>query len=207
MRILLLSEGGFDVSRDPEGALRGVVAILVKRAMQSLGIRVADAQFEFGFWSKFHNGNLVRGNDKRLTFTITDITNSRPDISAIVVLIDADGDGARRLRSLRAGRAEAEHRGHVLALKTSIGVAVQMVEAWLIADHNAVVRILGRAEGGSDPEGHADPKAVLAAWIDEAEMEVSDAYAGLANENDLVTLQSRAASFKRFVAELKDRSP
>lgn len=207
MPVLVLSEGGMDVSRDPFGELQGAIGILTRRALEANGVELGDGGFELGFWSRFPHGQKVRGNDKRLAQTIQDLSASRDDIDAIVVVIDADGDGPARLKKLQKGRSEAENRGDNLAQKTSVGVAIEMVEAWLIGDHNAIVGVLKRSEGGKDPEGHSDPKSVLAEWIAESDLEVIMAYSELANTCSLDIVAERCASFRKFLADIKGHLP
>lgn len=207
MPVLVLSEGGMDVSRDPFGAVEGAVGILVKRLLAHLGAEIGDAGIEFDFWRRMPSGTTVRGNDKRLALTIGDISRSRRDVSAIVVVIDADGDGPRRLITLKNGRQEAADKGIALADKTSVGVAVEMVEAWLLGDHNEVSRYFNRPEGGRDPEGHTDPKAVIEEWTDSSEKDLTDAYSELANRCDLTVVANRCASFKKFVEDVKSHRP
>jgi hypothetical protein len=196
-----------DVSRDPFGAIRGAVNVLVQRILSEFGVEVGDAGLEFDFWRRFPGNARVRGNDKRLELTIKDIARSRRDVAAIVVVNDADGDGPKRLATLKAGRESANNDGVALAGQTVIGVAVQMVEAWLLGDHNEVARVLSRAEGGRDPEGHSDPKAVLAEWADAGGKDLLASYDELAKQCKLAVVADRCPSFKKFIEDFRSHRP
>jgi len=79
-----------------------------------------------------------------------------------VIVVDADGDGAARLEALRSGAEASGCRARV-----ALGVATQMVEAWLLADPTLLGLLLPagkRAEAlwGAKHDGASDyPKHVL----------------------------------------------
>ncbi|MBM4059699.1 MAG: DUF4276 family protein [Planctomycetes bacterium] len=106
-----------------------------------------------------HRGSdlLVRKNLRRL-LTIADPTR-RPDVA--IVLVDEDGHGDRRRRLLQ-DLADLE-LPHVIA------VPVREFEAWLIADHAAVVAVLGNRDRPQDPESMQprEAKDQLRSWIDD----------------------------------------
>ena len=69
--------------------------------------------------------------------------------TAVVVVVDRDGSAVGlRLTALSAGRTQADGEGEALAKKTALGVAVETVEAWLLADETALNTAL-------DPHPHA----------------------------------------------------
>ncbi|MBX3474236.1 MAG: DUF4276 family protein [Planctomycetes bacterium] len=207
MTVLVLSEGSLDVSRDPTGERLGAVRILARRALAHYGVNVPDAAIESGFFSRFHSGTTARGHKKRMQATLRDVDLSRKDVTAVVVVVDADGDGASRLRELKAGRDDAKSAGVMIATKSPVGVAVEMVEAWLLGDPNAVTQILDREEGGTNPEGHRDPKnQVLRPWIEEAGKDHRAVYDELAERADIEAVSGRCRSFKRFMKDVEEHS-
>jgi hypothetical protein len=65
------------------------------------------------------------------------------------------------LGELRKGRDEAEKDG--LRCPSAVGVAVEELEAWLLADETALASAAGSSLPGAvpDPEGDPDPKSTL----------------------------------------------
>ena len=83
-------------------------------------------------------------------------------LDGVVFVIDRDGPGNKqRLDELRKGRNEGKKDG--LSVPTTVGVAVEMLEAWLLADEHALAEALRKKLSGGlpDPEGMKDPKAEL----------------------------------------------
>ena len=68
---------------------------------------------------------------------------AREGAQAAVVLVDADTKGQRRLNRLELRRRKLVAKNVALGLRTAIGVAVEKLEAWLLADEMALCRVLG----------------------------------------------------------------
>jgi len=69
----------------------------------------------------------------------------RPDsgnCQGAVILVDADGKGRQRLRTLRQRVDEVEQAGMAIASCTAVGVAIEKFEAWLLADEGALSTVL-----------------------------------------------------------------
>lgn len=116
--------------------------------------------------SRPHRGSdlLVRRNLRRL-LTIA-APSRRPDLA--IVLVDEDGQGDRRASLLRS--TEGIELPHVIA------IAIREFEAWLIADHAAIVALLGPrptppAYEAMEP-GHA--KSLLQQWAADAHRDLPE---------------------------------
>jgi hypothetical protein len=98
----------------------------------------------------------------------------RQGAGAVILLVDADGRSQERLRRLREHRERAHSKGARFQVPIVVGVAIETIEAWLLADENALARVLGvreRATHTGAPEdlrgkkgGSDDPKARLEEW-------------------------------------------
>jgi len=85
---------------------------------------------------------------------------ARPDsgnCQGAVILVDADGKGRQRLRTLRQRVGEVEQAGVAIAFCTAVGVAVEKFEAWLLADEKALSRVL---EVPNPPGASASPETL-----------------------------------------------
>ena len=140
MRVGFLSEGATELAFAP-GALgdeawprAGALVILVERI---LGVRGSTEPCAPPFPRGAGAGWIL----KRGAAHLQDV--ARMGASAAVVLVDADGKGAERLRALRALRERAVARNPRLAIPTAVGVAVEKFDAWLLADEMALCRVLG----------------------------------------------------------------
>lgn len=124
----------------------------------------------------------------------------QPDV--VIVLVDQDGDALRRdtlrhiVESLR------------LQFRAIIGVAVEEFEAWLIADHAAVMRIADKNEQqGRAPESLApgESKRRLQQLLSTSprDARVYDLRCEVARAVDLALVLEQCRSFKRFFDEIK----
>ncbi len=171
-RILFVGEGSTDVGleRTPvrlwlagdtdgpdEGKRRGVVPVLVLRALRE-GMPGAAVEMEAVLTRtrRMHG----RGFARKVKAAMVDAQAAGLD--GVVFVIDRDGGSGRaRLSEMRDGRAKGEADG--FAVPTVLGMAIEMLEAWLLADETALNHALGITLPGAlpDPEGIADPKAKL----------------------------------------------
>jgi hypothetical protein len=164
VRLLLVSEGQLDVGTsgrrqsagDDGDDRRGAVSVLVRRLLEEkLGRDVADREIEREVLPRVHaRSDQVSGYPRKVLLAITEA--ALRGCTSVAIVVDRDRTpGGSRLAELRAGRTLAETNGVPLAYRTALGVAVEMVEAWLLADEqalNEVLRPAPPAEAISDPE-------------------------------------------------------
>lgn len=170
MRVVLYAEGGRDLGaamQVPPGApiddaALGPAHVLVARLLAEL--RPDAARFEGPLAPR---GRVLRGSDLRQEKVLRRALTwpaDPPDLG--VVLVDADGDNQVYPRMLGIVGRRAQQRVPVV-----VGVAVQELEAWLVADITAVNRALGRAHAAvAAPEELPlrAAKDALDGWIGEA---------------------------------------
>lgn len=72
---------------------------------------------------------------------------------------DEDGTGRTRLNEMQHGRTNARNQGMNTPL--ALGLAVREMEAWLIADEQAILSELDLSVSGGSPESDSDPKATF----------------------------------------------
>jgi hypothetical protein len=121
-----------------------------------------------------------------------------------VAVVDANGDESRRLKSLR----EAVARVQPLAVTCVTGVAVRALEAWLLADEQAIgAALMERPAVPRQPEPRSirDPKAALQELIGSCTGGVeffTDAIGrNIAQAADLSVVRKRCHDFDEFYRE------
>ncbi|MGH7272346.1 MAG: hypothetical protein ACREJ3_18105, partial [Polyangiaceae bacterium] len=148
MKLLVLGEGKNDIG-DPyaDPACRGAVTIFAQRVLQAHGVGLADGEVHGGQLSRFHNASAgARGFDRKVTLSIAEA--ARRGYASVAIVVDRDGaKNAQRLSLLEKGREEAKTVGRspgtrALAARTAVGVAIETIEAWLLADGAAAKEIL-----------------------------------------------------------------
>jgi len=200
---IVLGEGNTDVRRnllEAQGALRVLVRRLLSEAFRR---DVGEWEIEGDRLPRLHRGHGFR---EKVRLAIAN--HSRDEsVEFISIAIDRDGPAnAQRLRLLEEGRGDAERRGHRLADHTAVGVMIEMLEAWLLADTGALARVLGTSGATRDPETIREPKSTLSALIGEANITVSDAYDRLAEAADMTVITRRCSAFERFAHEVRQRA-
>ena len=227
MRLLLVSEGALDVGaagRDPGGAAhgevdesRGAVGVLVRRVLeQRFGREVQDWEIERDVLPRVHRASeSVSGYPRKVHLAIEEARIR--GCSSVAVVVDRDRtEGGARLSELRDGRDLAEKYENPLAYKTALGVAVETVEAWLLADEQALNEALAldpKAPAIPDPEGlgggpktESHPKNVLRKLIRRAGVTSAAPYDDVAERVRLDVLERRcAAGFAPFAEEVRQR--
>jgi hypothetical protein len=217
VRLLLVSEGVLDVGMagDQGEERRGAVGVLVRRLLEEkFGRDVADWEIESAHLPRTHaRSEDVSGYPRKVLLAIEEA--AARGCSSVAIVVDRDRtDGGSRLSELRAGRALAEGQGEPLAYKTALGVAVEMVEAWLLADEQALNEALAltpptaaipdpeQLDGG--PRTEAYPKNVLRALMKRAGAVAGAPYDEVAARVRIDVLERRCKlGFAPFAAEVR----
>ncbi len=205
MRVLLLSEGNTDIRLGPLELPRGAASVLVRRVLEEhLGRHLDEYEIAGGRLPRLHRGSGFR----RKVVQAIRVSAHDPEVRAIVILIDRDGpENADRLRLLEQGREDAMQPAEGLASRTALGVAVEMIEAWLLADTSALADVLGVEGAVPDPEALRNPKSRLNSLIDRSSMSSNDVYDALAGGASLHIVAQRCRAFERFRREITERVP
>jgi hypothetical protein len=133
----------------------------------------------------------------------------REKASAVVFVSDRGGERNRkRLEEMKNGRNEATADG--IDVPTALGLAIEELEAWLLADETVVSDVTGAAVSGAlpDPELDPDPKATLSKlWTQAAdEAEAWRSYEAIAEKLDIGRLRRRCPrGFEPFHQEVRER--
>ncbi len=117
---------------------------------------------------------------------------------AIIVVEDAEGRPPKDLQVQLAGQLRAlGNRSNPLPIK--VVVAVQMMEAWLLADDGALSRVLGKPRRPRNPENLPDPKAELKKLLSTANIIYTSKVARkIAQAADVEQIAKRCPSFDAF---------
>lgn len=132
---------------------------------------------------------------------------------SVAYVIDADGYDDR-LSRLEAERTAIEHvSGHQ---PIALGVAVQTVEAWLLADETAIngaVEPRPKVMMQPDPEslwGPArtprHPKVILESFLASGTQAAGSSYDAVASRTRIDALEKRCPSFRRLADEVRARA-
>lgn len=212
--VLVVSEGARDATRAPDTTFRGVVVILVQRLLQeALGRRIEDHEVDGG---RMPRSRDARGFAPKVYAVLKSpamalaqpSASPAPKFDSFVFVVDRDRYHADRLAQLEAGRAHAETDTETFeaARRTVVALAIEAVEAWLLADHEALRSTLNADRGVPNPEGLSQPYVALAELISAAGFDHADereVYDKLARAIDLKTLEARCSSFKRLAVGVR----
>lgn len=154
MTAIVYSEGALDLGTeapfeqsDAEGPLR----VLIRQTLDGCEWLLLEAR-PLG---KVHAGKETHGlsgNARKVLRVLRDAERDNDD--AVFVVIDRDGlEGRGRLAALRRGREQAEATG--ATVPAALGVAQEMVEAWLLGDSKGWTRFCGQKPPPSLP---SDPE-------------------------------------------------
>lgn len=214
MRVRVVSEGMLDTG---DGIRLGAVGVLVKRLLsEKLGREVADWEIEGDRLPRTHERSQdVRGYERKVDLAIQ--AAAADGCSSVAIVVDRDRTaGRQRLDLLEAGRQLAVQRGDTLAERTAVGVAVETVEAWLLADERALNEALRLAPptgsiqapesltGGPKTEHH--PKEKLRALLERCRTEQKGSYEAVAEQVTLEQVELRCpVGFAPFAAEVRKR--
>ena len=127
------------------------------------------------------------------------ITKTGTNIEKALVIRDADNKNPEhliaRMNSKISNRSYSSYSFHVKLL-----VVVQKLEAWLLADENALSAVTGRRVARvQNPENLSDPKERLRRVLSEARIYYTDEIARkIAASAKVAIIESRCPSFKKF---------
>lgn len=203
MRVLLLSEGNTDVTLATPDVCEGAARVFLRRLLEeAIGRQLSEWEIDGGRLPRLHRGHGFR---EKVCLAIA-IHSRKDDVRSLVILIDRDGPAnSDRVRLLEGGRADAEEEGYRLALNTAVGVAVEMLEAWLLADAGALEAVVQASGAAPDPESCLNPKSRLKRLIEHAQISPRDAYDRLAAQAELRLVKQRCHAFERFDKEVRQR--
>jgi hypothetical protein len=195
--ILLISEGNTDVTAGTHQERQGATRILVAKMLsESIGREIDRSEIEGARLPRRHE---AKGYADKVCFAC-DLYEGR--VEAMAIVIDRDGVASRRAELLR-GRAQAQLGGTALSYRIAIGVAREMLEAWLVSDTSALATVLDVKGALSDPETYADPKAELARLNETAKLPPADLYDRLAELAGLDAVERRCPSFAEFREDVR----
>lgn len=198
MRIVVLSEGNTDIRVGLHDVVRGVIGVFVQRLL-------ADAKKVDRSEIHIKGDRLPRLNrggsfDRKVELAIG---QNEGKCDGMVIVVDRDGERNRgRIQLLESGRSRCRQ---VLAGKTALGVAVEEMEAWLLADTTALADVLGVDGATPDPETLSDPKSHLAMLAQGSALSVPEYYDQLAGKANIDAIAKRCRAFDRFAREIRER--
>ncbi len=215
--MLLVSEGVLDVG-DPNASAnqrRGAVRVLVQKVLEEhWGQTIEDWEIETDFLPRVHRlSEKVSGFARKVHLAIVEAKVR--DCSCVVIVVDQDGPNhVDRIKLLEAGRVLAENDGYVVP--SVVGVAVNMVETWLLSDELAINEALaptpqattrGHLEqlyGAKDSSSY--PKRVFRTHISTSTLDQAAPYDAVASRIRLDILEQRCPSgFGKFAKAIRER--
>lgn len=202
---------------DGEPDRKGVITILVRRLLEEKFKRpIQEWEIESKPLPRVNRRSpTLSGYEYKVRDAIVEARIS--GCSAVVVVVDRDNsEPGERMSALSAGRDQAQREGEALAGKTALGVAVETVEAWLLADETALNEALDldppagtppspeNLDGAKNTEKH--PKMRLHSLLNRRRSEVTWPYDEIAERVRLDVLTARCPEgFAPFAAEVLAR--
>lgn len=207
--LLVVSEGARDVGR-ATGTHEGAVRVLVRKVVDARERRPT-AEHEVQGVEAPRAHRKERGDTRRLSLALSEMKAF--GCRSVAYVIDADGYDDR-LSRLEAERTAIEHvSGHQ---PIALGVAVQTVEAWLLADETAIngaVEPRPKVMMQPDPEslwGPArtprHPKVILESFLASGTQAAGSSYDAVASRTRIDALEKRCPSFRRLADEVRARA-
>lgn len=182
MRVLLVAEGQHEQGKeDRDGALETLVRRLCRDITQCDLDRVSRKDIHA------HHGK-GQGYFKKALRWIQEAKKRAYD--AVVLVIDQDNVPERVQEITKAQNAQ------VVTLRRALGVAIRTFDAWMLADEQALSRVLGYTVSPQrSPEDVSDAKGVCAQLLDKSPMAMSQSefYAFVAREADMNALERQCS--------------
>ena len=209
MRLLFFGEGSSDVGWDEHA---GVIQILTRKVLATrLGVAPElNARSE-----RLPHLRKRRGYAAKAEAAIN--SAHRLGFDGVSIVVDRDGPANRdRLKLLRKGRDKAAAE---VPIPAAVGVAIETVEAWVLADEPAIGRVLGLPTSpatGPDPEtldgspeSDRHPKKRLAALLAQdtiGQKRNQERLEAIASETDVGVVERRCEKgFGRYADEVRVR--
>ena len=204
MRVLIVSEGRSEhlsatsthVRADEE--IAGALKTLVCRLGQQSDQWQIDEDRVSSQSVRVHHGK-GKGYEKRCIRWMLEAEKRGYD--AIVLLVDRDGVETRMTE------VNAAQDSSLAAIRRALGVAIESFDAWMLADHVALSKVLGTVvQRQPDPERIADPKEAFRRLFQNAQRDgsISEHYAEIGAVADLSELTNRCPSgFAPFAERVK----
>ena len=107
---------------------------------------------------------------------------------ALILVIDQDN------RPERGQELTEAQNDTLVSLRRALGVAIRTFDAWMLADEQALTRVLRHTvERQPNPEEIRDPKGVCADLLDDSQvsMSQSELYSAVADAADIDTMEAR----------------
>lgn len=201
MRILLVSEGKHERGMVPERTTDrdpGALTILVRR-MLSQDVSIEEDRLARDDLPR-HRGSKQGFYKKAMRWMWE---AERRACDAVVLVVDEDGR-KETIREIDQAQDDA-----FSPLKRALGVAIRTFDAWMLADEQALTKVLQHTVlRQRDPEENADPKATCRQLFEKSPtaMTPTQMYAQTAAQADLDILAERCprgfAPFRDRVARL-----
>jgi hypothetical protein len=209
MPVVVVSEGTTDAGDFDSSEREGSVRVLIRRVLEEkLGTALASERFVRRPWARVHKVDVrtTSGFQVKLAKTIEFYQKTMPDCDGIAVVVDRDHlRHASKLEKLQAGREQARSDGFGLADQTALGLAVEEVEAWLLADHDYWNGVLKRSKAFGNPEEIPKPKEVYRKALEELGHVPDECYDRIAAEASLAKIRERCEAFDAFAQEVEQR--
>jgi Domain of unknown function (DUF4276) len=192
MKVLLVGEGAHERS----GALEAFVRRLAKAPVECDSAPVSRDDIHT------HRGK-GQGFFKRAVRWL--LEGRKRGYDAVVLVVDEDGH-PKRIDEVDRAQDEMS----ITDLPRALGVAVRTFDAWMLADEQALTKVLGQSVARQrSPESIKDPKQICKSLHDDAGADISprEMYAAIAQVADVATLRQRCpkgfAPFAGRVESLK----
>lgn len=183
MKVLLVAEGKHERGKeDRDGALE----TLVRRLHRDISQCDLDRVSSKGIHAHHGKG---QGYFKKAIRWILEA--EKRDYDAIVLVIDQD-NAPERVQEI----TKAQNDQQVTLLRRALGVAIRTFDAWMLADEQALTRVLGcDVPTQRSPEEMSNTKGVCTQLLNKSRMAMSQSelYAFVAHEADISTLEQRCS--------------
>ena len=191
MRVLLVSEGVHEAS----GSLETLVCRIVSQDLTCEWRALKDSKL------RLHRG---KGNRlfKRAVGWIREAQSNGFD--ALILLVDRD-DEPTRIKEI----SKAQEENYLTQdFPRALGVAIRSFDAWMLADEQALAKVLGRLVNAQPaPEENDDPKADCERLrsASDTSLRLRELYAQVATVADLACIERRCPhGFGNFAKRLRD---
>lgn len=219
MRILVLGDGPTDLGRFAgDGACieKGAVPQFVESILRLNGMN-QPIEFRIAKWSQKRLFPR-KGSGYQRKVLLAAASHDGKTSDAIIAVVDRDGaENNGRIKELN----EARHKLAARSVKCAVGMAIETIEAWLLADDNALRVALRDNSIGRQTEPESlnslrsnndrNPKYVLRLLVDrspDGPMQANDCptvYARIANAADPAVIAKRCPKgFQPFVKQVAD---